>query len=425
MNMRIHLYIILISLSVIVIAGCSTRLESPVINNAEGIISYSPKDTTGIKAEVILYKGIDETTGNPLTAKSFTIGKKAKLYGTVKLLNRNYHQGEDLMIHIDWLDPEGNSFFKKRIDIPSSDTTAELKSAISIQPENRDTGNYLFRVYLFRELIVEKNFSLVLYDVDSANVFSKTASERILADISLGRKFDKKKDIPADTGSTFTMKGKSKVYAGIRLLNKELYQGRTLELNVNWYDSNDSSLFSKRMSLSPYDESTYVKSSISINEKSRPAGKYKVKVYLYGNLIGEKSFSLVKDDGEIKLTAIKGLESNIVLCRRIDKKSNQPVGVSDEFTIKDGAKIYSVITIKDSRKKTPDKSFIKVEWLGPGNKPFYDKKFKFSPENGVYRLSSSISIFPGKRKPGEYKCRVYYNLSLIGESKFKLVPPGV
>lgn len=423
--MKISLYILLIGLSVIVITGCSTRLESPVINNDDGVVTYSPRDSTGINAEVSLYRRLDETTGKPLTAKSFTLGKKAKLYSTIKLFNRNYHPGEDLMLHIDWLDPDGNSFFKKRIDIPSTDTTTVLKSAISIQPENRDTGNYKVRVYLFRELIIEKNFSLVSYDVDSANVFSKTASERILADISLGRKFDKMKDTPVDTGSTFTMKEKAKVFAGIRLLNRELYQGRTLELNVNWYDSNDSSLFSKRMSLSPYDESAYVKSSISINEKSRQAGKYKIKVYLYGNLIGEKSFSLIKDDGEIKLTDIKGLESNIVICRRIDKKSKRPVGVSDEFTIKDGAKIFSVITIKDSRKKTPDKSFIKVEWVGSGNKPFYNKKYKFSPENGTLQLSSSISISPDKRKPGEYKCRVYYNSFLIGEAKFKLVPPGV
>ncbi len=421
--MRSNIYIILISISVILIAGCSSRLESPVIDNDEGIISYSPKDITGINAKVILYTRIDETTGLPLTAKSFTTGKKAKLNAAVKLLNRNYHQGEDLMLHFDWLDPEGNSFFKKRIDISSADTTTELKSAISIQPEKRDTGNYKFRVYLFRELIVEKNFSLVSYDVDSANVFSKTGSKKILADISLGKKYNKEKNIPSDTGNIFMLNDKAKIYAGIKLLNKNLYPKQSLVINIDWCDSHDSSFYSKRISFSPYDESAEIKSSISINNNSRQPAKYKLKIFLYSNLIGEKSFELVKEEKkEIKLQPVKGIESSIVLCSRIDKKSKKPVGISEEFIIKNEAKIYAVISLVDSRSKSDNNSKAKVEWIGPDNKPFYNKIFKLTPENSSSPITSSVSISSDKRKPGKYKCRVYYNSFLIAEKMFRLSP---
>jgi hypothetical protein len=419
--MRRSIFIILTSISAILINGCSSRLESPVINNDEGIISYSPKDSTGINAEIILYKGIDETTGLPLTAKHFTLGKKAKLYAAVKLLNRNNHPYKDLMIHFDWLDPDDNSFFKKRIDISSADPISELKSAITIQPETRAVGNYKFRVYLFRELIAEKNFSLVSYDVDSANVFSKTGTEKITADIILGSKYDKKTDIPSDTGDTFTLNDKGKIYAGINLLNKNLYHEQALVININWCDPNDSTFYSKRINFSPFDESANFKSSISINDKSRQPGKYKFKVFLYGNQIGEKSFDLVKEEKkEIKPQPVKGIESSIILCSRIDKKTKKPLGVSEEFSINDKAKIYSVISLVDQGSKTNGKSRVKVEWVGPDNNPFYNKIFEFTTENSSYPITSSISISPDKRKPGKYKCRVYFNSFLIAEKVFRL-----
>lgn len=161
-----------IILLTLLLSNCSTRNEIPLLNRETGTISYTPKDKNGINAEIILYKGIDKATELPLVANAFTTGENAKVHAQLILNNCKFHQDEDLMFHIDWMDPEGNSIFQKRIDIPR-DSIPDIKSTISIQPGKRDTGDYKFMVYLFRELIAEKSFSLVSYNVDSAYVFPR------------------------------------------------------------------------------------------------------------------------------------------------------------------------------------------------------------------------------------------------------------
>ncbi len=415
------LNIVLIILSAIILGSCSTRNETPLINNDEGIILYAPKDTNGINAEIILYKGIDRITGRPLIARSFMLANEGKVYTTVKLNNYKFHNDEDLMFHIDWIDPDGNSIFMKRVDISKNDSSAEIKSAISIQPGKRDTGNYKFRVYLFRELIAEKNFRLSDYNVDSADVFSNKQLDKISAEISLGKKYDKKKEIPVDTGSVFTIKDKAKVYAAINLLNKNLYKENELIGDINWCDSNDSSFFTKKINFSPYDESSEIRSAVSINNKSRQPGKYKLKVYLYGNLIGEKAFELIPEKKEkIQISKVKGIDASIIFAGRINKKTKKCLDVSDNFVIKNKAKVHAVITLSGIKDKKEKSSKIKVEWIGPDNKSFYKKSFKLTSEN-MSLISSSISISPQKRNPGKYICRVYFQSSLICEKKFNLV----
>jgi hypothetical protein len=409
----------------LIISNCSTRNETPVKNDDEGIISFSPKQKDGINAEIILYKGIDEPTGLPLIADSFTLSNDANVYAEVKLNNYKIRKNRDLMFHVDWIRPDGNSIFMKRVDISQNDSTGEIKSAISISPGKRDTGNYKFRVYLFRELIAEKKFLLASYNVDSAKVFSSEISPGISAEITLGSKYDKKNDFPVDTGKVFTIRDKAKLFANIKLLNGSLYEGKELICDISWCYSNDSSFFSKRINFSQYDKISDIKSNISINRKSRQPGKYKLQVYLYGNLIGEKSFELVSEKKEeIKISKIQSIDASITLYGKFHKKTKKYLDSALKFVIKSKARVYAKISLTDKKGKKGKSSRIKVEWIGPDSKTFYKKISKYTPKNSAAVISSSISISPSKRKPGLYKCRVFYNSSLICEKKFNLVLPS-
>ncbi len=73
------------------------------------------------------------------------------------------------MFHIDWIDSTGNSLYKKRIDLSPSDSSSRIISSISLSPPKRKVGEYIVRVYLFRELIAEKKFQLVELNTDSHN----------------------------------------------------------------------------------------------------------------------------------------------------------------------------------------------------------------------------------------------------------------
>jgi hypothetical protein len=64
------------------------------------------------------------------------------------------------MFHLEWLSPDGETVYKKRIDWAPNSSTATLKSSIAIDPDRRSPGRYSFRVYLFRELMAEKRFEL-------------------------------------------------------------------------------------------------------------------------------------------------------------------------------------------------------------------------------------------------------------------------
>ena len=395
--------------------GCSSRLE-PVLNESGGSVSYSAKDTSGINTSIVLYKEIDAASGRPVSAKAFMTGEKSKVYASVKILNRKYHPGEDLMLHIDWIDPEGNSLFKKREDILSGDTTSELKSAISIQPGRRDTGQYKMRIYLFRELIAEENFSLVNYNPDSAAIFSKGS---VSADIFLGGRNSRNNIISGDTGTIFEQKNKAKVYAGIKLQNREVYRGETIECEIDWCDENGP-FFRKNIYFSPDDTLKEAGSSISADAESRKPGSYSVKVYVYNRLIAEQPFRLIPEKEEkIAISNIKGIDAGIVLCRKFGKKTNKAYGISDSFTIKDDAKVHAVLSIVDTRVNPEKHNEIKMEWVGPDKKSFYSKKFNFKSKNISTVLSNSISL-SGKRKPGIYNCRIYYNTTLICEKEFRL-----
>jgi hypothetical protein len=299
------------------ISGCSGREDKPVILNDSTII-YSSISETGIQTKITLSNKISKKTGRPIKADTiFKLQEKSKLYASVNLEMQSKNNDRDLMFHIDWIDAFGKSIYKKRIDISPSDTSSRIISSISITPEKRKTGNYILRVYLFRELIAEKKFQLVESTKESATVKKKSKS---VDNIKTDEKVKKRKNIKA----------------------------------------------------------------------------------------------------EVKTESIK---ASIVLCRKVSKKTGNPIGAATTFTIKDEAKVKAVVSIEKQDIKTNDQMKFYFEWIGPDGKAFYKKRVVYTTSNPFFTLNNSISITPEKRRPGNYTLQISFRNKIIAEQKFELVLP--
>ena len=173
-------------------SGCSSRNEPPMLSEDSTLV-YIPKNPADITANITFCNRISRKTGEPIGAGTiFSIKDKAKVYAMVDLKNREFHTSKDLMFHIDWIEPNGSSLYKRRIDMLPGDSSSTITSSISTSPDKRQPGNYLFRVYLFRELIAEKKFVLISAAEDSIEANSMKTAESTKANITFGRKVNTK-----------------------------------------------------------------------------------------------------------------------------------------------------------------------------------------------------------------------------------------
>ena len=114
-----------------------------------------------IAANIILYKKLGEKSGRRIGEGTvFTIKNKAKVLALINLKNRADYLDDELRFKVDWIDPDSNSFFSKKIDLSPGDSSSTIKSSISITPEKRQPGNYILRIYLYERLLAEKKFVL-------------------------------------------------------------------------------------------------------------------------------------------------------------------------------------------------------------------------------------------------------------------------
>ncbi len=273
-------------------------------------IVYPSKSENGIYAKITFSNKISKKTGKPLrTGTVFKLQKKAKVHATVNLKYYKSANQKGLMLHIDWVDSTGNSFYKKRIDISSTDSSSKIKSSISTSPQKGEVGNYIIRVYLFRELIAEKKFQLVETLPNSTTVKKKNKSEK----------------------------------------------------------------------------------KVEVQKSIKPK---------------------VKTDN---------IEANILLCRKVSKKTGKPIGSGTTFTIKDKARVKAIVSFKKQDIKTNEQMKFYFYWIGPDGKSFYKKRVVYTTSNPSFSISNSISITQKKHKPGTYTLQVVFHKKIISEQNFELV----
>jgi len=219
-------------------------------------------------------------------------------------------------------------------------------------------------------------------------------------------------------GTAFTIMDKAKVCALFDLENRKLFMDREMMFHSEWIGPNGKSFYRKRIDLLPDDSSSTLRSSISITPEKRQAGNYIVRFFLFRELIAEKKFEL-RDEVIITVKEFD-ITADIILYRKMEKKTGKMIGAGTVFTIKNKAKIRAIIEVENRDAYLNNELKFKVEWIGTDSNSFYSKKIALSPGDSSSTIKSSISITPEKRQPGNYIFRVYLYKTLLAEKKFEL-----
>ena len=128
-----------------------------LISESQDTISIAEK----INSKITLYRKKSKKSGKLIgEGNIFTIKEKAKVRAIIDLGNRFAFGDRELEFQISWKNEDGKSIYSKEIELYPDDSTTSIKSTLSISPDKRQAGNYIFQVFLFRKLVAEKKFEL-------------------------------------------------------------------------------------------------------------------------------------------------------------------------------------------------------------------------------------------------------------------------
>jgi hypothetical protein len=271
----------------LVFNACSSRRQDPILTENNTKV-YPAKDSNGISAQITLYKKIGKTTGRKIgVGNEFTIRDRANVFAEINIKTHQKQNRNGAMFHLEWLDASEKSIYRKQILLSKNDTSKLIQSSISVSPDKRLPGQYSLRLYYFRELIAEKDFTL---KTDSSIFLSE--DKKLRADICLYRKTNKKMGKKIGEGNTFTIGKKGKVRAEIELKNRFAYEDRDLVFRLKWIGPDAKAFYRKKIKLYCDDSTSVLKSAISITPEKRHPGNYSLQVVLFGEIIAEKGFTL-------------------------------------------------------------------------------------------------------------------------------------
>jgi hypothetical protein len=265
--------------------SCSERLAEPVVM-PDSTIVYPAKDSNDISAKITFSRFFGQKTGRQWgIASVFPVKEDENVYAVIDLENRLKNVDRELMFHLDWLRPDGQSVYRKEIILPAGDSTMTLESSVSSSPESRLPGKYSLRIYLFRELMAEKYFELR----DESEI------EKVSADIIFYKKTNKETGEIEGIDTVFEIKKKGILRAKIDLSGTGIYNDEELPFRMEWYGPDGESFYSKKVEVSPSDTVSSINGSISITPDKRGPGEYFLKVFLLDEMVGEKKFVLRTD----------------------------------------------------------------------------------------------------------------------------------
>jgi hypothetical protein len=263
--------------------ACSERLPEAVVMPDLTIV-YPAKDSNDISAKITFSRFFGQKTGRQWgLASVFPIKEDESIYAVVELENRLKNLDRDLMFHLDWLQPDGQSVYRKEIILPAGDSTMSLESSISSSPGIREPGKYLLRLYLFRELIAEKYFEFR----------NESDIEAIKANIVFFKSIDKETGEMIGIDTVFEIKKKGILRAKTDLTGLGIYKDAELPFRMEWIGQDGKSFYDKKVMVNPSDTSVSFTGSISITPDKRQPGVYFLRVYLFEDVVGEKRFVLL------------------------------------------------------------------------------------------------------------------------------------
>ena len=189
--------------------------------------------------------------------------------------------------------------------------------------------------------------------------------------------------------------------------------------HLDWIGPDNHSFYRKKIILTAGDTAKALHTSISAEPQVRDPGNYKLKVYLFRELIAEKKLTLLP---EFRLTKTpdEEIKANIILYRYRSKKTGKRIGEGKAFKRKKKAHVRADIHIENRFAYGHRELLLHLHWIGPDNNIFYRKKIDFPAGDSTTNIRSSVSIAPDKRKPGKYRLEVYLFKELIGKTEFEL-----
>lgn len=277
------LFLILVAL----VIGCADRQQNPILSE-EGTHVYPSLKSNGLSADISFYKIKNKNTGLPVGIDTvFTLNERKYLRILVNFENVDEISADKALIHLDWIGPDGRSFYTKRIDSLNFDTTSVLESSVSLSPDKREAGNYLLKVYYYRELIAQRRVTLL-----PENSINHALAGRLSPEVVFCEKVSKKTGEFIGIDSVFVRDKKAKVRAYIDLDNIKGFKDSKLMFDLVWIGPDGEKFYSKDIELSPLDNEPQLYSSISIPPEKRDPGKYALEVYLFDELVASKPFLL-------------------------------------------------------------------------------------------------------------------------------------
>lgn len=254
---------------------------------------------------------------------------------------------------------------------------------------------------------------------DLTIVFPSKKADDVSVSITLCRKADKDTDERIGEGTVFSILENAVVRAYVDIENRYAYGDRELMFHLDWIGPDESSFYLKQIIIPPHDSAPTINSSISISPEIRDPGAYSLKVYFFRELIAEKKFEILPEL-EVDLADENALSATIILYRKESKKTGKRIGEGTTFTIKKKEQVRALIELENRFFYGEQELIFKIDWIGPDGASFYDKRINLFPGDSTSSLTSSVSISPGKREPGEYILRISLFEKVIAEQKFEL-----
>ncbi len=346
--------------------SCRNRFEEPVISNDSTIV-YQSKKSEDVSAKITFCRKIEKNSENYVGEGTiFTITNESRVRAVIELENLFNNGYEELMFHIDWVGPDDKSIYLKRTIITPDDSISTIESSISVSTDTREPGEYTLKIYYFRELIAEKSFEMLRQFHISELKEMGFSNELILY-----KDFDKKTGKLQGIDTIFFLGDENNVRAKYNLPHLDRIGNRELLFYFDWIGPDNSSFYKKEIEMTFDNADESIGSSISISPDKRDTGNYVSQLYLFDELIAEKKFRVTLKP---ELPPIE-LNTNIILYRKLDKKTGKRVDEGTVFTIKNKRKVRALINIKNRQKYIDREIELTLNWIGPDGKSFYDKKY--------------------------------------------------
>jgi hypothetical protein len=195
---------------------------------------------------------------------------------------------------------------------------------------------------------------------------------------------------------------------------------QTQIFHIEWLDNENDLLYRKQVDLQPGDSTRWLESSIGVSPQTRSPGNYQVLLYHFREMVALQNFELLPMESIIESWG-QQLQPEIILYSKTRRKTGELIGVGHEFEIREKGYVRAQILFKNAVRPATHELRLAVDWLSPDSSSCYRKDIWLYPGDSLTSISSSISIPPNKRSPGNYRLQLWLFDAVVAESEFRLI----